>query len=195
MTGISQTSSPVRQRWSRSAMQWRYCEQKSATRGGRSLDVSFQVIPSSAANGVNTALNAARSNDCALFEPEFSARPSSKGPPPARAHSTRMKKRPRSWSMCWSAWRMLAPRSYSSPDTRATSPLRSGQSMSKTAESFIVSSDYGIAGRKSGGSKSGACLWYPRSQNRDLGHPFDLVNANCLAGFGRLSRSTRGRGG
>ncbi len=67
MSGISQASSPVRQRCSRSAMQCRYCEQNSATRGGRSLDVSFQFMFSSAAIGVNTSLKAARSNDCALF--------------------------------------------------------------------------------------------------------------------------------
>ncbi len=48
MRGISHTSSPVRQRCSRSAMQCRYCEQNSATRGLRALEVSFHVMLSSA---------------------------------------------------------------------------------------------------------------------------------------------------
>ena len=64
--------SPERQRWSRSAMQCRYWEQKRATRGRWAVEMRRQFMPSSTAMGAKAVRNFSRSNGtaCGKFSEE-----------------------------------------------------------------------------------------------------------------------------
>ena len=111
---ISHSSSPLRQRYRRSATQWSSLLANSTTRFGTSVSLSLQSMPNSDATGSNAAA-------------------SSPGPNPSgrlsATISIRRKNRSVARSPCCAASRTDPPRAAIKPVTAATMPTRSGHVM------------------------------------------------------------------